>query len=196
MLRAREDLARRRLCIGRDDDLDKDLRDRLGGRRVEPAVDRDDAAKGADRVAGQRRVPGLAQIRAERGAARVGVLDDRDRRLGEFGDQLEGGVGVAVIVVGQLLALHQPRARDPGAVLVGAIERRSLVRVLAIAGLCGEPAGDDQRLGKGDPFLAGEPRRDRRIVGGGQRIGLLRQPAPHREPDPARMSSISSSSES
>ncbi len=100
---------------GRDDDLDKDLRDRLGGGGVERAVQRDDAAERADRVAGQRLVPGLAQARADRGAARVGVLDDRDRRLGEFGDQLVGGVGVGVVVVGQFLALDLARGRDAGA---------------------------------------------------------------------------------
>ena len=64
------------------------------------------------------------RLRADRGAARVGVLDDRDRRLGELGDQLVGGVGVGVVVVGQLLALDLARGRDAGAGLAGAVEAR------------------------------------------------------------------------
>ena len=49
-------------------------------RRVELAVQRDDAAEGRDRIAGERLLVGLDQRRADRDAAGVGVLDDRDRR--------------------------------------------------------------------------------------------------------------------
>ena len=171
--------------LGRDDDLDKDFRDRLGGGGVERAVERDDAAERADRVAGERLVPGLAQARADRGAARVGVLDDRDRRLGEFGDQLVGGVGVGVVVVGQLLALDLARGRDAGTVVAGAVERGALVRVLAVAGLRDERGGADQRLGEGHALVAREPQRDRGVIGGGQRVGLARETPPQRAADPA-----------
>ena len=53
----------------------------------------------------------------------------------ELGDQLEGRVGVVEVVVAELLALElRAPWRCPGA-LIGAstIERRPLVRVLAIA---------------------------------------------------------------
>ena len=48
------------------------------------------------------------------------MLDDGDGggslRI-EFSDKFEGRVGVADIVVGELLALHLPRRRDPVAML-------------------------------------------------------------------------------
>src|SRR5205814_4305053 len=130
--------------------------DGRSGRKVEWAIDRDDAVKGADGVAGERLHPGLMEIGAERYAARVGVLDDRDRRFGEFSYQLEGGVGVRVVVVGQLLALQLPRGRDPGPLVAGAVERRLLVRVLAVAGFLDQLGGADQRLGKHDALVLGK----------------------------------------
>ena len=151
--------------------LDEYPADRLGGGRVERPVERDDAAKGADRVASERLIPGFAQARADRDAARVGVLDDRHRRRSEFGDQLEGGVGIGIVVVRQLLALELARGRHAGAALAGAVERARLMRVLAVAQRLGQPAGNDQRFGECLAFLARHPFGDRRIVGGG---------APHR----------------
>ena len=79
-----------------------------GRRRIDRAVERDDAAEGADGIAAQRLGVGLGQRRAERHAARVGMLDDGDGRRGlgiELRHQLEGRVGVVEVVVGQLLAL-------------------------------------------------------------------------------------------
>jgi hypothetical protein len=70
------------------------------------------------------------------------VLDDGDcggARGIEFGDAFKRRVGVVEVVVGQLLALHLARGRDAETQLAGAVERRLLVRVLAIA----------QRLGEG-----------------------------------------------
>ena len=70
-------------------------------------------------------------------AAGIGVLDDRDRggALGiELGDAFIGRVGVVEIVVGELLALHLPRAwRRRARCSPATIERRLLVRVLAVA---------------------------------------------------------------
>ena len=111
-LLAGEYRARRVVGFGSDDDLDKNLCDRLGGRGVERTVQRHDAAKRADRIADERLVPGLAQAGAGGGAARIGVLDDRDGRVGELGDQLIGGVGIGIVVVGQLLALDLAGGRD------------------------------------------------------------------------------------
>ena len=119
------------------------------------------------------------RLAADRGAARVGVLDDRDGRRGEFGDQLEGGVGVGVVVVGQLLALELARGRDAGARC-----RRcgrsaaALVRVLAVAGRLRRasrrrPASRERST----PSSRANHSGDRGVIGGGQRIGLARQSA-------------------
>jgi hypothetical protein len=70
---------------------------------------------------------------ADRRAARVGVFDDRDGRRRKLGDQFEGGVGVAIIVVGELPALELLRGRHPGAALANAVEGGRLMRVFPIA---------------------------------------------------------------
>ena len=106
------------------------------GLGVERPVERDDAAEGRDRVAAQRLVVGLEQGRAFGDAAGIGVLDDGDGG-GSAGSnsatQLEGGVGVVDVVVGELLALHLPRRGDARPLLGRAIEGGRLVRVLAVA---------------------------------------------------------------
>ncbi len=64
------------------------------------------------------------------------MLDDGDRgrALGiEFGDQFEGGVGVADVVVREFLALQLARPRDAIPALRRQIESRFLMRVLAVA---------------------------------------------------------------
>ena len=104
-------------------------------------------------VAGQRLAIGLDEVAAFRHAAGIGVLDDGDRGGApgiELGDAFVGRVGVVDVVVGELLALHLPRGGDAGPLLGRAIERRALVRVLAVA----------QRLGE----LAAEGAERRRIV--------------------------------
>ena len=75
-----EDLAGVVVEAGRDDDLEEEARETLGGRRVDRAGQRHDAAEGRDRVAGERRVPRLAERRPLGRAARVRVLDDDARR--------------------------------------------------------------------------------------------------------------------
>ncbi len=105
------------------------------------------------------------------------MLDDRDSRRRELGHQLECGVGVGVIVVGQLLALQLPGAGDARTRLAGAVERAHLMRVLAIAQALAEPAGDDQGLGKGRLVVARQPLGDRRIIGSGRGIGLAGETA-------------------
>ena len=53
---------------------------------------------------------------------------------GELGDQFERGVGIGVIVVAELLALHLLGLRDALAVRADrSVERGLLVRVLAVA---------------------------------------------------------------
>ena len=105
---------RLRRGVRRDDHLGEDLDDRLGRLGVERAVERDDAAEGRDRIAGAAPCGRpLSASAPTADAAGIGVLDDGDGggRAGvELGDQLEGGVGVVDVVVGELLALQLARA--------------------------------------------------------------------------------------
>ena len=81
----------------------------------------------------------VGHVRADRDAARVGVLDDRHARLGE----VEGGpprrVGVDVVVVGHRLAVQLLGGGDASGrapldrPFRRAVQRRPLVRVLAVA---------------------------------------------------------------
>ena len=131
--------------VRRDDDLGENLGD--GARRlgVERAVERDDAAERRDRIAGERLAIGVEQVFAFGDAARIGVLDDgagrRARRI-ELGDAFVGRVGVVDVVVGELLALRLPRGGDAEAHVRRAIERRRLVRVLAVAQFLDQPAAE------------------------------------------------------
>ena len=89
-----------------------------------------------------------------RDAARIRVLDDRDGRAAlrvELGDELVSRVGIVEIVVGEFLALQLRRGRDAEAPLGRAVERRRLMRVLAIAKRLGERAGDKRVAGFGSP---------------------------------------------
>ena len=74
----------------------------------------------------------LDHIGTHRDPARVGVLDDRHGRLVEVVRGPAGGVGVDVVVVGHLLAVQLFGLRETSA-LPGAVQRRPLVRVLAVA---------------------------------------------------------------
>ena len=113
------------------------------------------------------------------------MLDDRHRRRREFGDQLERGVGVGIVVVRQLLAVQLPGAGDTRTRLAGAVERAHLMRVLAIAQDLAEPPGDDQGLGEGLLVIARQPSGDRRIIGRGRGIGLAGETAAQRRADRA-----------
>src|SRR3546814_2171654 len=61
------------------------------------------------------------------------MLDDRDGRRREFGDQLEGGIGAVEVVVAERLALELLGADDARPRIAARIGRCCLVRVLAIA---------------------------------------------------------------
>ena len=108
-----EHRARRLVGLGGDHHLGEQVGDLA---RASPSSGRLSATMppiGALRVAGERpaRRPS-ARSSPSAHAAGVGVLDDRDRGLGELADQLEGGIGVGEVVVGQLLALDLPRRGD------------------------------------------------------------------------------------
>ena len=102
------------LVAGRDDHLGEDLGDLLGHLDRHRAVGRDHAAERGDRVARVRLAVRLGDVGADRDAARVGVLDDRDRRLVEVVRRAAGGVGVDVVVVGHLLAVQLLGLRQAG----------------------------------------------------------------------------------
>ena len=95
------------------------------------------------------------------------MLDDHTGRLGEFGHQFVGGVGIGDVVVAQLLALQLAGVGDAGATVGRAIEGARLVRVLAVAQGLGEAAGDGfaDRGRILDPV--GEPGGDCGVIGGG-----------------------------
>jgi hypothetical protein len=119
------------------------------------------------------------QGRALGDAAGVGVLDHDDGRsaAGEFRHQFERCIGVVVIVVGKLLALHLLGLRQAHDVRAfGNVERGLLVRVLAVAQQLHALGCQNDLLRK--TLFAGrfssvplplcsparQPRRDRRVV--------------------------------
>ena len=78
------------------------------------------------------------------------MLDDGDgRRPGvEFANELERRVRVVDVVVGEFLALQLIGRRDAGLAAVRNIERRRLMRVLAVAQRLPEPAAEGPPLGR------------------------------------------------
>ena len=83
----------------------------------------------------------------------------------ELGDAFVGRVGIVDVVVGELLALHLARGGDAETDVRRAIERRRLVRVLAVAQWLDQPAAERAIAGRDVVDLLGEPIGDRRIVG-------------------------------
>ena len=152
-----EELERFGLERGRDEHLGEDARDRLGHRERHRAVRRDDAAERRHRVAlvgaPVRVGDGVGCAgRRDRDAARVGVLDDRDRGLGEVERGPHRGIRVDVVVVRHLLAVQLHGLRDAGSSALRRVARRLLVRVLAVA-----------EVGVLRPG-ATDPRRERRLL--------------------------------
>ena len=93
----------------------------------------------------------------------------------EFRDAFVGGVGVVDVVVGKLLALQLSRGRHAKAFSGRAIERRALMRVLAIAQRLDQFSAEGAIVRGIVVQRVREPVRDRGIVGGGARIGFRRQ---------------------
>ena len=157
------------------DDLGEDLRDGARGIGVERAVHGNDAAERGHRIAGQRPAIGVGEIFALRDAAWIGVLDDDAgcrTFCVELGDAFISGIGIVDVVVGELLALQLPRGGDAGAHVGYAIERRPLMRVLAVTQPLDKTPADRTVDGGGLGKLMREPARDRRIVDGGARVSL------------------------
>ena len=138
-------LARRR----RDDHFGENLGDGARGFRIERPVERDNAAEGGDRIAGERLAVGVDEAVAFGDAARIGVLDDgasRGARRIELGDAFVGRVGVVDVVVGELLALRLARRGDAEPRLGRAVERRPLMRILAVAQFLDQAAADGTKI--------------------------------------------------
>src|ERR1700712_6094398 len=93
---------------------------------------------------------------SRRYAARAGMLDNSDRRAVELGHALERRVGVVQVVVGQLLALHLHRRRDPAS-LARYIERRRLMRILTVAQRLPQDARNGHAFGEQLLTLLREP---------------------------------------
>ncbi len=118
---------------------------------------------------------GVLKRGADCDAARIGVLDDGNRWRGlgvELRDQLEGRVGVVQIVVGELLALVLRGRRDAGPFVARHVERRALMRVLAIAQLLRQSSAEGAPCGRRVLQRLGEPIADRRVVGRRAGVGL------------------------
>ena len=108
------------------------------------------------------------------------MLDDRAGGLLEVVDQASGGVEVEDVVEGEGAAVQLRDPREDVAAGSGfRVERRPLVRVLAVGEVELLLVGDDQVLGE---FLVGgrEPAADRRVVAGGLGEGLVGEPVPGR----------------
>ena len=120
---------------------------------------------------------GILERAADRHAAGVGVLDDGNRRgiAPELGHQLECGLGIVEIVVGQLLALVLHGRRDAQARTAAGIERRPLMRILAVAQLLAAPAAERPPFRHLIADRRREPAADRRVVGSGARERLRRE---------------------
>ena len=123
------------LAVGRGDDRLVRVRGDLAGRgAVHLAVHADDAAERGDRIGLEGVAVRLDELVVRGQADRVRVLDDRDRRR-----RVVAGDPIRRIEVHEVVEARQV-ARDPGrvgeraaAVRRLAVERRALVRVLAVA---------------------------------------------------------------
>ena len=160
---------------GGDNNLGEYAGDIAGRRRVDRAIERDDAARRAHRITAQRSCVCLAQRPAETDAARVGVLDDgngsRVLRI-ELRHQLDRCIRVTQVVVGQLLALVLHCRCHAGTEISRQIEGRPLMRVLPITQLLAKPAGERAASWGALTQSFGEPAADRRVVGCRARVGL------------------------
>ena len=152
--------------VGRDHDFEKELGEVSGGPGFERTVDRHDTAEDRHGIAGIGFQVGGVLILVDGHAAGVGVLHHDDGGLRKLSDALIGRLGVADVVVGELLALDHARSGDAGPLAAVGIERGLLVRVLAVAQRLHAPGRDREPLGEGLAFVAGEPAGDCRIVGG------------------------------
>ena len=82
---------------------------------IDRLVEREDAAERGERVAVPGEAEGVGERGGGRGPARVVVLDDDARRLGELAGEVQGRVEVEDVVVTQFLAVQLLGGGDAGA---------------------------------------------------------------------------------
>lgn len=120
----------------------------------------------------------FGDIHADRDAARVGVLDDRDTGLVVVVRRAPGRLRVDVVVVRHLLAVQLFRVGE--ATIAVGVQRRGLVRVLAVAKHVRALEGRAQEVGEdrivGGRVGGGEPGGDGHVVRGGVLEGLGGEP--------------------
>src|SRR5439155_21428512 len=99
----RQQLKRGLAIARRDNALNETLwlGDLVSRRLIHLAIEGQHAAIGAERVAFVGLTKSLLKSCSDCGAARIVVLDDDRRRLGELADEIEGAVQVEQIVVRQ-----------------------------------------------------------------------------------------------
>ena len=152
----------------RNDHFKKYGVDLAGSLFVDSAVGDEHSAERADRVAGQSVAPCLGYGGAGGHAASVVVLEHREGRVGEFGDQTHCGVDVKQIVVGYFLAVelceHFLEIAEEVSLLMG---------ILAIAHVLGSVDGHTQGRGT---FLAVEVVEYGCIVAAAHGKGFLGKP--------------------
>ena len=158
---------------------------RLDRRRVDLAVEGDDAAERGRRVGRERLAVGVDEVVRKRDTTRIGVLHNHACRVAEPPHAFPRRVAVGKVVVRELLALQLLKRSDrAGNRRFVAIERRGLMRVLAVAQVLDLVALPVPALRKRacDPALVarGQVIADRTVVGGGVRERLLRQPEARR----------------
>ena len=97
------------------------------------------------------------------------MLDDDRRRIPEFGHQLECGIGIVQVVVAERLSLDLFGGRDarPGQAFRQAVERRRLMRILAIAERLTPFGGDHQPRREQLAQRAADPARHHAVIGRG-----------------------------
>ena len=117
------------------------------------------------------------------------MLDDGAGRpvATKLADQFERRVRVVDIVVGQLLALQQRRRGHAGTLFAAGIERRCLVRVLAVAHDVDEPAAEGAVPWRLELEFPGKPSRDRCVIGSSPRESQRRKLAPQSQRNRAAM---------
>jgi len=123
----------------------------FGGRPVTLPIERDDAAEGAFGVGGEGVGVGVGDGVGDGRPRRVGVFDHGRRRVVELLDEVQGGVGIVVVVVRQRPgALVQLRRADDAGLLDGrvGVDGCVLVGVLPVAQVGRVVPGHESTLGE------------------------------------------------
>ncbi len=162
---------------GRRQHLDElALEDRGRGRRVELAVEGDDAAVRGARIGAVGTRVGVERRGRHSDPAGVGVLDDDAGGLRELAHALDGGIRVRNVVVRKVLALQHVRRGDAGAAPGRVtVQRRALVRIFPVTQVL--HLLEQERQGRGERLarrrlLCGQVSGDRGVVAGGVGEGL------------------------